>query len=283
VFIQAALALLCLGVEAAPVVEEPLALTVMSFNVRYGTAADGENAWPNRRELLVETIKAQDPDVVGVQECLAFQAEYIEEELRGYRWLGRGRERSGDGEMTAVFYRERALSPISMETFWLSEQPGVPGSVSWDSSLTRIATRVQFYHAKSNKMVHVFNTHFDHRGQQAREESARLLLARTKLIPEGERVIVMGDFNAIAEDSAPYATLVEGGLYDAWLSAPERKGPVVTWSAFSAPDMESKQRIDWILFRGPLDCVEVETVTYNKEGRYPSDHFPVVAKFREEL
>jgi len=274
-------ALLTTSTEAAPE-PKPLELTMMTFNVRYGTAQDGDNAWPKRRDLVVETIRQYNPDVVGVQECLLFQADYIEDNLRGYRWLGVGREHSGGGEMTAIFYRQKDLMPVDSGTFWLSEQPDVPGSKSWDSSLPRICTWAKFYHPDSRKFFHVYNNHFDHMGQQAREESAKMVSQRVSALPQEALVFVLGDFNSYAETTAPFQTFINGGMFDAWLSAAERKGPATTWSGFKAPDPDSKQRIDWILFRGALTCLEAETVTYNQEGRYPTDHYPVVAKFREE-
>lgn len=270
-----------LGADPAPT-PEPFALTVMSFNVRYGLAQDGEDAWPKRREILVETIRQQDPDVIGLQECLLFQAEYLEEELRGYRWLGVGREQTGGDEMTAILYRQKDLMPVENGTFWLSESQESPGSKSWDSSLPRICTWAKFYHPKSNQWFHVYNNHFDHKGQQARDESAKIVSKRVGALPADAMVFVIGDFNSYAETSAPFQTFIEGGLFDAWMSTPERKGPSTTWSGFKAPDPDNKQRIDWILFRGPLACTAVETVTYNQDGRYPSDHFPVVAKFKME-
>lgn len=268
-------AALSLGAKAPA---EPLALTVMSFNVRYGTAPDGDNAWPKRRDILVETIKQQKPDVLGVQECLKPQAEYIEQELRGYRYLGVGREPDGGGEMSAIFYNERHLFPIATGSFWLSESPTVPGSKSWDSSLPRMVTWAAFFHPGSGKTINVANTHFDHIGRKAREESAKILAEFAAKNPDGP-VIITGDFNSYAESSEPYKVLTNSGLQDAWLATPERTGPTTTWSAFAAPDPESKQRIDWVLFQGALKCTHAETVTFNVDGRYPSDHYPVVARF----
>ncbi len=276
-------ALLALASLAAAPEAKPLELTVMSFNIRYGLADDGDNHWNKRRDIVVDTIRAYDPDVVGLQECLLFQAEYLEEQLKGYRWLGIGRERGGGGEMTAILYKQRELAPIATDNFWLSDTPEVPGSQSWDSSLPRIATYAKFFHADSGTSFHFFNTHFDHRGKQAREESARLLAQRAKALPADDMVLITGDFNAYAEDSEPYTALTGAELFDSWTSADERKGPAITWSAFKAPEDDApKRRIDWILFRGPLHCVSAETVLYNQDGRYPSDHYPVVAVFQQE-
>jgi endonuclease/exonuclease/phosphatase family metal-dependent hydrolase len=268
-------ALLAAGGNA---VAEDVELTAMSFNVRYGTADDGDNSWPKRRDLLIETIKEQDPDVLGVQECLPFQADYIQENLRGYRWLGIGRELKGDGEMTAIFYRERALVPIESKHFWLSETPEAPGSKSWDSSLPRIASWARFHHPDSGRFVHVVNTHFDHRGEQARLESAKLIASIIGAL-EGP-VILTGDFNAPAEASEPWQTLIDAGLYDSWVSAPDKIGPANTWSGFTGPTPDRDRRIDWILFKGPLDALKSENVMKNDNGRYPSDHLPVVTHFR---
>jgi endonuclease/exonuclease/phosphatase family metal-dependent hydrolase len=253
-------------------------ITVMSFNVRYGTAMDGENAWPKRRDILTGCIKEYAPDLVGTQECLEFQADYIVEQLKDYRWIGIGRDRNGRGEMAAIFYRWKELTPVESGNFWLSEQPDEPGSKSWDSSLTRIVTWAKFFHPKTETHFYYFNTHFDHRGPEARKQSAHLLAERIKALPAALPVLVTGDFNAVGEESAPWRVLAEAGLKDAWVEAAERKGPVTTWSAFQAPDAESRQRIDWILFRGPVSAAYAETVTYNLEGRYPSDHYPVVAR-----
>lgn len=275
-------ALIALATLAASPEVKPLELTVMSFNIRYGLADDGDNHWNKRRDIVVESIRQYDPDIVGLQECLLFQADYLEEQLRGYRWLGIGRERGGGGEMTAILYKQRELAPIATDNFWLSDTPEVPGSQSWDSSLPRIATYARFFHPDSGHHFHFFNTHFDHRGRQAREESARLLRARARALPAEDIVIITGDFNAYAEDSEPYSLLTGAELFDAWTSAAGRKGPANTWSGFEAPKEDSQRRIDWILFRGPLDCLSAETVLYNQDGRYPSDHYPVVAVFKHE-
>jgi endonuclease/exonuclease/phosphatase family metal-dependent hydrolase len=266
------------GGEAAE--PQPLSLTVMSFNIRHGLAKDGENAWPKRREMVVETIKQQDPDIIGLQECLNFQAEYLEEELKGYRYIGVGREKDCGGERCAIFYKERNVSPLATGTFWLSETPSVPGSKSWDSSLPRIATWGDFYHHASGKVVHVVNTHFDHVGEVARAESGKLLARHAAERPDAT-VVVTGDFNSIAEDSPAYTHLIEGGLTDAWNAAAERVGPPATWGAFKAPKENDQRRIDWVLLRGPLKCLRAETVLYNVDGRYPSDHYPVVVKLSE--
>jgi endonuclease/exonuclease/phosphatase family metal-dependent hydrolase len=257
------------------------ALKLMSFNVRYGTADDGPDHWDLRRGFLVETIRAADPDVLGVQECLEFQAEYIAAGLEGYHWIGMGRDFDGSGEMTAVFYKKETLAPLDFEHFWLSEAPDSPGSKSWDTALTRMATRVRFLHRQEKKSFTVFNTHFDHKGVVAREQSAVLMATRAQGLPGDHPVVVIGDFNSFAEDSAPWQTFIDAGFQDSWLAAPEKIGPETTWSGFGKnQQLAGPHRIDWILFRGPVVALRTEIVTTNKDGRYPSDHFPVTAQLQ---
>ncbi len=256
----------------------PMTLKVMSFNLRYATASDGENSWPHRKDILIEAIRAQHPDVLGTQECLDVQAEYIEQKLPEYHWIGMGREKDGQGEMAAVFYRKAVLSPIETGNFWLSETPDVPGTKSWGSSCTRMATWVRFRHIASNTFFYYFNTHFDHASESAREHAAQVLLDRANALQGNPPVIVTGDFNANAENAAAYTTLIEGGFKDAWLAAAKREGPEITFGDFAAPPAGAKGRIDWILMRGPLKVERCETVLYKRDGHYPSDHYPVVAE-----
>ncbi len=269
-------ALIAIALCCVPATAE-LTLKVMSFNVRYGTAMDGENAWPRRKDILVNAIRAQAPDVIGLQECLAFQADYIVENLPEYRWLGIDRDVSGKGEMTAALYRADSFFPIESGHFWLSETPETPASISWDSSLTRMATWIRFYHPETKTLFYFFNTHLDHRGAQAREQGVALIAERIARLPQDSPVILTGDFNAAAEQSRPYEIALEQGLTDAWTHADVAVGPSLTFSSFADPEPDKNSRIDWILFRGPVRASHCETVLYKENGRYPSDHYPVCA------
>ncbi len=270
-FVIAAAITLC-GVASAE-----LTLQVMTFNVRYGTAMDGDNAWPNRKDILVNAIREYDPDVVGLQECLAFQADYIVEQMPQYRWSGIDRDVTGKGEMTAVLYRHNTLFPIKCGNFWISETPDVPASVSWDSSLTRMVTWLQFYHPETKTHFHFYNTHLDHRGEEARERGVAQIADHAASLSASYPVVLVGDFNAVAQQSRPYEIAMEKGWQDAWVEVEEPVGPPITWSAFEAPQLDRDRRIDWILYRGPIRVSHCETVLYNEDGRYPSDHYPVVA------
>lgn len=254
-------------------------LSVMSFNIRHGTATDKDNSWEQRKGVLTDAIKKYSPDIIGAQECLLFQADFIIRALPEYHWLGIGREADGGGEFAAVFYKKSVLSPIETGNFWLSETPEVPGSRSWGSHCTRMVTWAKFRHIESGRFFFLFNTHFDHGSEEARVRSAHLLLERVKALASDLPAIITGDFNAAAENSAPWRILTEGGLSDTWLAAEKIEGPEVTFGNFLPPPQQEKKRIDWVFSRGPIRVEHCETALYNENGRYPSDHYPVFAKF----
>jgi endonuclease/exonuclease/phosphatase family metal-dependent hydrolase len=251
-------------------------LPVMTFNVRYGTADDGPNAWELRKDLVVETIRSREPHVLGLQECLKFQADYIAAQMPEYDHFGAGREANGGGERMEIFYRPDMFVPLETGNFWLSETPDVPGSRSWKSANVRMATWARFRHVGSGRQFMYLNTHLDHRSEEARVEASKMLAAWAKNAPEGLPVVITADFNATAEQSLPWEILTEP-LVDAWTIAAERAGPPVTWSAFRAPSDEVR-RIDWILASPGVSVSVCETLTYNADGRYPSDHYPVFAR-----
>ncbi len=261
---------------AAVAPAEPL--RVMSFNIRYGTAGDGENAWDNRKALVAETIQEYGPVLIGLQECIDFQAEYLVEALPEYRWFGVGRDADGTGERMAVLYRADVLNPIETGNLWLCETPNVPGSRSWNSACNRMVTWGKFYRHADQQMVYFFNTHFDHESEEARQGAAGVLKEQINRIAGDAPVIVTGDFNARAEASVPWKTLTDAGFKDTWLAATARKGPSITWSGFKPPEADVDRRIDWVLIRGSLEARHCETVVHNRDGRYPSDHFPVFAE-----
>ncbi|MBX3438346.1 MAG: endonuclease/exonuclease/phosphatase family protein [Planctomycetaceae bacterium] len=265
--------------------QAPENVRVMSYNIRYGTAADGENHWDHRKEFLVETIAAFSPDLLGTQETLGFQRDYLAEHLSGYEAFGVGRDDGGEqGEMTAVLFRRDRFEKLDGGHFWLSETPDVPGSKSWDSALTRMVTWLKLRDRQSNGMpvVWFFNTHFDHRGQEARVEAAKLIRRQVAEMTHGDAVIVTGDFNA-GEGSGPYSALYEAAadgspfLIDAFRVAhPTPRGPEGTFSGFDNA-FPTRGRIDWIAVtpHWTVDAAEIDRTI--RDGRTPSDHLPVTA------
>jgi endonuclease/exonuclease/phosphatase family metal-dependent hydrolase len=255
-------------------------ISVMTFNIRYGTAHDRENNWPNRQEMTVRMLEQYDADLVGTQETLDFQVDYIQYWMPKYRWFGPARMKAGSPERCAILHKWREFAPLETGTFWLSETPELFGSQSWNSSLPRIATWARFIHMDSGATFHFFNTHFDHISQPARVEGMKLILDRIHQTAGDGPVIFMGDFNVTAEQNEVYDLAIQAGFKDVWKTAVQREGPVATWNAFRPLEPESDRRIDWVLTRGPLEADYAETVTYSENGRWVSDHFPVFARLR---
>lgn len=248
-------------------------LRVMTFNVRLPTDADGDNRWALRREQVVRLLAAQQPDVIGTQELYAEQGDYLVEHLRGYAWFGEGRRGGPGDEHVGVLYRHDRLRVLASGDFWLSDTPEVPGSITWQHLYPRLATWALFERKADGHRFYLFNTHLPYRDQDqpARMRGAALLRARIAALPAGVPVVVTGDFNV--DPANPVHAALVPPLRDAWQAAPRQEGPAATFHGFSG---RADRRIDWILVRG-LDVVRAATLDARDVGRYPSDHFPVVA------
>jgi endonuclease/exonuclease/phosphatase family metal-dependent hydrolase len=245
-----------------------LQLRVATFNIRNSSAPDGDDSWPVRRESTVAAIKALDAEVVGLQEVLPDQLDYLREEFVGWQIVGAGRDDGvHEGEHSVVLVRPGDWAVDSHETRWLSATPSQPGSVGWDADLTRIATLVRLRHVDGT-LVGVANTHYDHAGEVARVESSRLLVQWMAAEPS-LHWILLGDLNA-TPDSPPLKALTSAGWLDA---VPATEGG--TEHAFTGAT--DRDRIDHILTDSSWTVVEA-AVSHDRPGdRLPSDHWPVAA------
>ena len=263
-------------------------IKVMSFNIRYGAANDGENSWKHRDYLVLETIENYGPDLIGYQEALKFQVDFLKQNLDGYGFHGIGRDKgTEEGEYVPLMWKTDRFELVDSGHFWLSETPEIPGSVSWDSSLTRMLSWVVLRDKKAvgyQKELVFANTHFDHRGKQARLESAKLIRQRAEEIMNDIPIILTGDFNT-TEDLAPYAALCKAEgfngkpLVDAFrVIHPEGSDNERSFGAWVG--RRDGKRIDWILHTDDFVTLNA-AINYTQDaGRYPSDHYPVEATVR---
>jgi endonuclease/exonuclease/phosphatase family metal-dependent hydrolase len=270
------------AVAAAPSPREPL--TVMSFNIRYGTAKDGENAWPARREMLFDVIRQQDADVVGLQEALDFQIDEVIAAVPAYAVVGVGRDDGGEkGELSAILFRRDRLRVAEAGTFWFSDTPSTPGSTSWGNTITRICTWARFIDRDGRGFYH-FNVHLDHQSQPSRERSTVLLRARidTRAVMR-DPVVLTGDFN-VGESNPAIATLTgpspaSAPFLDTFRVRHPDATDAGTFSGFkfgnSGPD-----KIDYVLVQPGTEVLAAEILRVSRDRRYPSDHFPVTARVR---
>lgn len=259
---------------------DALSLEVMTFNIRTSAGRDGDDAWRYRKELVAETIGEADPDLLGIQEALSDQIEFLEEALPRYRWLGVDRGLNGGhglSEATPIFYRYEELVPIESGTFWLGDPPDPrAGGRRRRGRGSRIVTWARFHHVETARELYVFNTHLTLReGRQM--EGAAMINEQIAALPPGTPVVLMGDFNAVAGSSETWDLATSEGLHDAWRVAAAHEGPAVTSNGFGPPPDDWEGRIDWILVGGPISVPSIATIVHGVDGRYPSDHYPVLA------
>lgn len=261
---------------------DEVTVKLLSFNIRYGTANDGKDAWPLRHELVYDVIRSQQPDFCGLQEALRFQIDAIRKALPEYAEFGVGRDDGKTaGEYSAILYRNDRWQLDTGETLWYSDTPTEPASADWGNTIPRIVTWARFTEKSSGAEIYVFNTHFDHISQPSRLKSAEFL---SRLIAEKAGtapVVVMGDFNA-GEDNPAIVRLknnnaTEGPeLSDTFrVLHPEAKG-VGTFNGFRGRTDGAK--IDFVFTNPAVEVESAAIVRTNDDGRYPSDHFPVAAE-----
>jgi endonuclease/exonuclease/phosphatase family metal-dependent hydrolase len=262
-------------------------ISIMSFNIRYGTAPDGPHRWQRRKKMVIERIRTFSPDLLGLQECRNDdQAAYIKSKLPDYLMIGFERGGSGEAaiEMAPVLIRRSSFEVEESGCFWLSETPAVSGSLGWGADLPRTVTWAKLKsRLASGPSLYFFNTHFDHASAQAQVESARLLNGFFADRVKDQPLILCGDFN-IEKDSIPYRTLLDGGspgllgLHDPYRAAHpapwEEEG---TFHGFGT--LEKPTAIDWLLASTHFRMVEAIIDRYQDGGRYPADHYPLECTF----
>ncbi len=268
-----------------------LPVMLMTFNIRYNNAGDAENAWPNRRGMVSGVIERHAPDVVGVQEALHAQLQELLADVPGYASVGVGRDDGAErGEYAPILYRADRLAVLESGNFWFSETPAVPGSKHWGNSITRMCTWARFEDnarpgLSGERAFYVYNVHLDHQSQASRERSVRLLVERISRREHQDPVFVTGDFNAGEANAAVLYMKgtgrgeAEGSLavfVDSFRQEhPDEKG-VGTFNAFKGSVEGDK--IDYIFVSPGTAVREAGILRDSIEGRFASDHFPVVAR-----
>jgi endonuclease/exonuclease/phosphatase family metal-dependent hydrolase len=257
-------------------------LEVMTWNIRYDNPKDGINAWPNRKDWVAEIITGRKLDVAGFQEVLVGQFEDLKARLPEMDAYGIGRnDGKAAGEFAPIFFRKNRFRIIDQSTIWLSPTPDKAGSKGWDAALPRIASWVKLEDRQSKGTFVVINTHFDHRGDQAQVESARMLVALVRNCFSDSAVILTGDFNS-RPLSRPYQVLTEAdgqtppAFFDSYAhSLRKPEGPISTMNGFRA--IAANRRIDFIFTTKTVKTQAVRILDDQRAGRFPSDHLPVVA------
>ena len=264
-------------------------MRVMTYNIRYENQWDtGAISWANRREFIASTILFHKAEIIGMQEVLHSQLMYFDSVLTDFTHVGIGREDGREkGEYAPIFFNKKLFEHLEDSIFWLSPTPDKV-SKGWDAALERICTWVWLKDKRNGKIFFVFNTHFDHIGVQAREESAKLILHQMKRIAGNTPIILTGDFNT-AENTMSINVLTgrvkekEFFLRDAMhASALPHHGSSKTFCGFDLKKGVIGDRIDYIFVSRHFTVLTHATLADFKEDHFPSDHFPVFSEMKLE-
>lgn len=253
-------------------------LIVGTYNLRYDNPRDTGNLWVDRAPVVAGLISFHDFDIFGTQEGLKNQLDDINKTLPQYGRYGLGRDDGLDaGEHSAIFFKKNKFKLLNKGDFWLSETPNKP-SLGWDATCcNRICSWVYLQDIQSKKKFYFFNAHYDHQGKVAREESSKLILARIKAIAKNEPVIFTGDFNG-GQDSSWYQRIAASGiLKDSFRQAPKPFANNGSFNGFGETIL-SKEMIDHIFVTGNVKVKRWGILSDSYHGKYPSDHFPVLAE-----
>jgi endonuclease/exonuclease/phosphatase family metal-dependent hydrolase len=257
--------------------QEPVEL--ITYNIRMNTPGDGEHAWPYRKADVAALFRFHRADIFGVQEALPGQMDDLEAALPEYSYEGVGRDDGKrEGEFSAVFYKHARFTKLDGGTFWLSETPG-ECSFGWDAACRRVCSWVHLQEKSTGQELFVFNTHFDHRGEEARRESARLILKKIEEISEGKAPVVLcGDLN-LPPSSEPIA-LIREKLSDAYeVTRLPPYASVATYHGFTY-DHPPRNRIDYVFVSEDLEVIRYGALTDSRDRSFFSDHLPVLVSLQ---
>ncbi len=254
-------------------------LSVGTFNVRWANPDDGEHQWNLRKERLFALLRGWGPDVLGMQEPLLPQLEALRRALPDYDSVAVGRDDGLEaGEFCPIFFRAARFEKLEDGTFWFSETPDTPGSMGWNSRHPRLCTWVRLKEQENGEAFYVYNVHWDHESQQARDNSALILLDRIRRRASADPVLVLGDFNAEAGNPAVARLAAPDSPVPASALSPEQIAQMGTFHGFTGNTSETP--IDHILMSPEWEVLSAEVLRGDGRRPFPSDHFPLAATLR---
>jgi endonuclease/exonuclease/phosphatase family metal-dependent hydrolase len=270
--------LLCVAwaFAASAAAPSPSPINVATYNLRLNHAGDGPNAWPARKDMVKALIRYHEFDIIGTQEGLPDQIADLAQ-MEEFDHVGVGRDDGKNaGEHSAIFFRKSRFTLLSQGDFWLSETPDRP-SFGWDAKCChRLASWARLRDRSSSRVLFVFSVHFDHEGEVARRASADLMLRKIAEITHGDPAICVGDFNSTPD--TVQIQKMSAVMRDARrVSQAPPYGPDGTFNGFHF-DQAPTERIDYVFVDRHFDVLTYAALSDSLDQRYPSDHFPVVAR-----
>jgi endonuclease/exonuclease/phosphatase family metal-dependent hydrolase len=263
----------------------PTVIKIMSYNIRYDSSSEKHplDNWENRKPYLASYIKDFDLDIIGVQEAMLIQMNYLISNMnnREYTYTGFGRDDAiHSGEHSAIIYDSQKYQFIDGDTFWLSDTPNFP-SKTWDMSHHRVCTWARLEDKDSLNQFFVFCTHYGF-GDEFDIGASQLISNKIVELTGDYPVILLGDFN-MRNTSIGFPYINGTGVkpmmetrsvfYNG--SAPHRS----SYSLFT-PEVEKKgAQIDFIFASKDVTVLNstIDHGTYERDGtlRTTSDHYPV--------
>ena len=257
-------------------------IRVFSFNIWTDGRADGGASSGNprcfaiRRELIKKNFPAYDADIVGFQETMPAQRQWLIDTFTDYQVCGIGRDRDLQGESNVVMFKKDKFDLVNLDTFWLSDTPYMPGSrfTTDQSDCPRICTCAVLLARDTTKRLRVYNTHLDHVGPVARVQGIEMVLARiasdVQRYPDTP-VVLMGDFNEEPGGIVTRAIDMESdGLVEATRNIP---------GTFHGYHPETGTvKIDYIYTNACWEEEKTYALTDSRDGIYLSDHYPVMTQ-----
>lgn len=255
-------------------------VTVMSYNVRFATESDGENAWAARRHRVNEVISRHAPDVLAIQEPFAHQVRELLIDHPRYAAVGTHRlDGRVLGEGCVTLYDRARFAVAESGVFWLSDTPDVPASITWDNAWPRLCAWSRLIDLDSGEGLYVYNVHLDNKGPRSRLLGAKQVMAdiekRTTREHSRDPVVVCGDLNDVPS-SMPLRALTSGRSVALIDPVPADQARLGTYTAFDPASGGGRRRIDYVLSSGDLEVLRAEIDRDLVGGLHASDHLPVV-------
>ena len=279
IFIYALLLLLSSGCSLVeiPDFEGDFDFSVMSFNLRYDEPADGDNQWDNRKEAVLTMINEVQPTIIGIQEGLHHQVRFLDDNLSSFQYVGVGRDDGhSSGEYAAIFYATDYFELLEADNFWLSETPESP-SLGWDANNIRICTWAKLKDISKGEIIYIFNTHFDHKGKTAQQQSSELLAKKIHEIAEADAsIFITGDFNMLIGNKRlnPLTENYFTANHFAEISDDNK-----SFNAWGRGILS--RNIDFIFYQN-TQAVAYKTLIKNYGVPYISDHYPIISYFNHQ-
>jgi endonuclease/exonuclease/phosphatase family metal-dependent hydrolase len=247
-------------------------MRVMTFNIRFENDKDGSNAWAYRRNLVTELIGKYEPSILGTQEGMLHQLNYLQHELPGYHMYAPARVSDDTAQYPTLYFLKKELEVLEGDEFWLSKTPRSHRSKDWDSAFPRMMSYVRARSKDSENRLWVAVTHLDHMGARARYEQARIIARWVKGL--NGPVILMGDFNDRPDsDVHRLLTSPDSGLKDTWRLLGLRENSA-SFTHHGFDGIPQKTRMDWILVSSHFRVKAAQIIRDYRGELYPSDHFP---------